>query len=314
MAEEQAETAAEETTEEAAEATYDHDALQDERLEAESQRQISSWLEEKGLESPEGEAKAEEAEAEPEAEAPAEETPKEEEPQKAPASKKFLQVAKRERELFRKQQELKNKETEYKKYEQIDQAVKRGDHLQALEKLGGSYESATDQVLGRQPVNPKQADMESRLNKLESEKVQLEAQNKVNSYTNRLKTLAESKEEFGLTASMWDEASDIALETASQYAQNTGQLLDDEQLLGMVESYYATEAEKLLNHPRFRDRKQAPAVADEEPTSRPVQRKRSRTLSATTSRSSAPKKAAKDLTQDELLERALGVFRTSSRE
>jgi hypothetical protein len=314
MAEEQAETAAEETTEEAAEATYDHDALQDERLEAESQRQISNWLEEKGLETPEGEAKAEEAEAEPEAEAPAEETPKEEEPQKAPASKKFLQVAKRERELFRKQQELKNKETEYKKYEQIDQAVKRGDHLQALEKLGGSYESATDQVLGRQPVNPKQADMESRLNKLESEKVQLEAQNKVNSYTNRLKTLAESKEEFGLTASMWDEASDIALETASQYAQNTGQLLDDEQLLGMVESYYATEAEKLLNHPRFRDRKQAPAVADEEPTSRPVQRKRSRTLSATTSRSSAPKKAAKDLTQDELLERALGVFRTSSRE
>ena len=314
MAEEEAKTA-EETTEEAAEAAYDHDALQDERLEAESQRQISSWLEEKGLELPEGEAKAEEAEAEAEPEAPAEETPKEEEPQKAPASKKFLQVAKRERELFRKQQELKNKETEYKKYEEIDQAVKRGDHLQALEKLGGSYESATDQVLGRQPVNPKQADLESRLNKLESEKVQLEAQNKVNHYTNRLKTLAESKEEFGLTASMWDEASDIALETASQYAQNTGQLLDDEQLLGMVESYYATEAEKLLNHPRFRDRKQAPAVADEEPTSsRPVQRKRSRTLSATTSRSSAPKKATKPLTQDEMLERALGVFRSRTRD
>ena len=312
MAEEQAETAAEdeETTEE--KDGFDHDALQDERLEAESQRQISNWLEEKGLESPEGETKAEEAEAE--AEAPAEETPKEEEPQKAPASKKFLQVAKRERELFRKQQELKNKETEYKKYEQIDQAVKRGDHLQALEKLGGSYESATDQVLGRQPVNPKQADLESRLNKLESEKVQLEAQNKVNHYTNRLKTLAESKEEFGLTASMWDEASDIALETASQYAQNTGQLLDDEQLLGMVESYYATEAEKLLNHPRFRDRKQASAVADEEPTSRSVQRKRSRTLSQTTSRSSAPKKAAKDLTQDEMLERALGVFRSRTRD
>ena len=314
MAEEEAKTAAE-TTEEVAEAAYDHDALQDERLEAESQRQISSWLEEKGLETPAGEAKAEEAEAEAEPEAPAEETPKEEEPQKAPASKKFLQVAKRERELFRKQQELKNKETEYKKYEEIDQAVKRGDHLQALEKLGGSYESATDQVLGRQPVNPKQADLESRLYKLESEKVQLEAQNKVNSYTNRLKTLAESKEEFGLTASMWDEASDIALETASQYAQNTGQLLDDEQLLGMVESYYATEAEKLLNHPRFRDRKQAPAVADEEPTSsRPVQRKRSRTLSATTSRSSAPKKASKDLTQDEMLERALGVFRSRTRD
>ena len=114
---------------------------------------------------------------------------------------------------------------------------------------------------------------------------------------------------------MWDEASDIALETASQYAQNTGQLLDDEQLLGMVESYYATEAEKLLNHPRFRDRIQAPAVADEEPTSsRPVQRKRSRTLSATTSRGSVPKKATKPLTQDEMLERALGGFRSRTRD
>ena len=157
--------------------------------------------------------------------------------------------------------------------------------------------------------------MEARLSKLESEKIQLEAQNKVQDYTNRLKSIAESKEEFGLTASMWDEASDIALETASQHAQNTGQLLDDHTLLGMLENYYATEAEKLLSHPRFRDRKQeAPTVAKEESISRPVQRKRSRTITQkSTSQSSVQQKNSKPLTQEERLERALGVYRVQTR-
>ena len=112
---------------------------------------------------------------------------------------------------------------------------------------------------------------------------------------------------------MWDEAKDILLETSSQYAKDTGKLLDDHTLLGMVEDYYAKEAEKLLQHPRFQ-RNLAPTVANEEPTSRSVQRKRSRTLSTSASRASVPSKPAAPLTHDERLERALGVFRSRSRE
>lgn len=316
MTEEQTETVEEQTeTEEA----IDHEALQDQRLEEESQRQISTWLEEKGIEQSndvqeenQEEVQEEIAEPEPEPEPVAAEEP--ETPEAKPeVSKKFLQVAKRERELFRKQQDVKNKEQVYKRYEEVEQAVQRGDHVGALEKLGGSYEQATTQVLGKQPTDPKQADLEARLNRLETEKAQLEANQKVNAYTNRLKNLAESDDNYGITSSMWDEAKDILLETSSQYAKDTGKLLDDHTLLGMVEDYYAKEAEKLLRHPRFQ-RNPAPTVANEEPTSRSVQRKRSRTLSTSASRASVPRKPTEPLTQDERLERALSVFRTRSRE
>jgi hypothetical protein len=123
---------------------------------------------------------------------------------------------------------------------------------------------------------------------------------------------AETEEVAVLTNSMWDEAQEIALETASQYAQNTGKLLGDDQLLGLVENYYSQEAEKLLQHPKFSNRK-ASAVAEEKPTSRPVQRSRNRTLSQKTSRSSSSKKSDTPLTQDEILERAMGAFNGSLR-
>jgi actin-related protein len=314
MAEEQAETVeadANEVVEE--QESIDHEALQDQRLEEESQRQISTWLEQKGIELPEGQTAEVETEEEPvPVEAPQEPDPPPVE-EKPEVSKKFLQVAKRERELFRRQQEVKAKEAEFKKYEPIEQSIKRGDHVGALEALGGSYEAATTQVLGKQPEDPKQADLEARLNRLETEKTQLEANQKVNAYTSRLKNLAESNDEYGITTSMWDEAKDILLETSSQYAKDTGKLLDDHTLLGMVEEYYAGEAEKLLSHPRFK-RNMAPTVAEEEPTSRSVQRKRARTLSTNASRASVPAKPTAPLTQDERLERALGVFRSRSRD
>jgi len=295
-----------------------HEEIKDQRLEEESQRQIQQFMadhggsEEEEVETPEETPQEEEtveADAETEteevAEVPVDETPKS-------LSRNFVSVAKREREIYRRQQEVKQREQGLKKYEEIEASVKRGDHLSALEKLGGSYESATDQVLGREPQGQQQSDLAQRVERLENEKASLEAGQKVSDYVSRLKTLADSNEEFSLTNSMWDEAQEIALETASQYAQNTGKLLGDEQLLGLVENYYSQEAEKLLQHPKFSHRK-APAVAEEKPTSRPVQRSRNRTLSQKTSRSSSSKKPDAPLTQEEILERAMGAFNGSLR-
>ena len=289
--------------------------VQDQRLEEESQRQIQQFMVDHGgateqiaveteEETPQEEDETVEAETEEVAEVP-DETPKN-------LSRNFVSVAKREREIYRRQQEVKQREQGLKKYEEIEASVKRGDHLSALEKLGGSYESATDQVLGREPQGQQQSDLAQRVERLETEKASLEAGQKVSDYVSRLKTLADSNEEFSLTNSMWDEAQEIALETASQYAQNTGKLLGDEQLLGLVENYYSQEAEKLLQHPKFSHRK-APAVAEEKPTSRPVQRSRNRTLSQKTSRSSSAKKPDAPLTQDEILERAMGAFNRNAR-
>jgi hypothetical protein len=309
------ETIAEEQEQEQEETNVDE--VKDQRLEEESQRQIMQFMADHGgseeeVETPEEETSQEEdetVEAETEevavAEVPADETTKS-------LSKNFVQVAKREREIYRRQQEVKQREQGLKKYEEIEASVKRGDHLQALEKLGGSYESATDQVLGREPQGREQSELAQRVERLENEKASLEAGQKVSDYVNRLKTLADSSEEFSLTNSMWDEAQEIALETASQYAQNTGKLLGDDQLLGLVENYYSQEAEKLLQHPKFSNRK-ASAVAEEKPTSRPVQRSRNRTLSQKTSRSSSSKKSDTPLTQDEILERAMGAFNGSLR-
>ena len=297
-----------------------HEEIKDQRLEEESQRQIKQFMSDHGgesSESPEAEVEEEEtpqeetveAETETEevavAEVPVDETPKS-------LSKNFVSVAKREREIYRRQQEVKQREQGLKKYEEIEASVKRGDHLSALEKLGGSYESATDQVLGREPQGQQQSDLAQRVERLETEKASLEAGQKVSDYVSRLKTLADSNEEFSLTNSMWDEAQEIALETASQYAQNTGKLLGDDQLLGLVENYYSQEAEKLLQHPKFSNRK-ASAVAEEKPTSRPVQRSRNRTLSQKSSRTSSTKKSDTPLTQDEILERAMGAFNRNAR-
>ena len=289
--------------------------VQDQRLEEESQRQIQQFMVDHGgateqiaveteEETPQEEDETVEAETEEVAEVP-DETPKS-------LSRNFVSVAKREREIYRRQQEVKQREQGLKKYEEIEASVKRGDHLSALEKLGGSYESATDQVLGREPQGQQQSDLAQRVERLETEKASLEAGQKVSDYVSRLKTLADSNEEFSLTNSMWDEAQEIALETASQYAQNTGKLLGDEQLLGLVENYYSQEAEKLLQHPKFSHRK-APAVAEEKPTSRPVQRSRNRTLSQKSSRTSSTKKPDAPLTQDEILERAMGAFNRNAR-
>ena len=293
-----------------------HEEIKDQRLEEESQRQIQQFMADHGgseeeVETPEETPQEEEtveadAETEEVAEVPVDETPKS-------LSRNFVSVAKREREIYRRQQEVKQREQGLKKYEEIEASVKRGDHLSALEKLGGSYESATDQVLGREPQGQQQSDLAQRVERLENEKASLEAGQKVSDYVSRLKTLADSNEEFSLTNSMWDEAQEIALETASQYAQNTGKLLGDEQLLGLVENYYSQEAEKLLQHPKFSHRK-APAVAEEKPTSsRPVQRSRNRTLSQKSSRTSSTKKPDAPLTQDEILERAMGAFNRNAR-
>ena len=286
--------------------------VQDQRLEEESQRQIQQFMADHGgeeEESPEADSEEEEEELEAESEPVAD---VEENGTSKSLSKNFVQVAKREREIYRRQQEVKQREQGLKKYEEIEASVKRGDHLSALEKLGGSYESATDQVLGREPQGREQSDLAQRVERLEAEKSSLEAGQKVSDYVNRLKTLADSNEEFSLTNSMWDEAQEIALETASQYAQNTGKLLGDDQLLGLVENYYSQEAEKLLQHPKFSNRK-ASAVAEEKPTSRPVQRSRNRTLSQKSSRTSSTKKSDTPLTQDEILERAMGAFNRNAR-
>jgi len=309
------EAIAEEQEQEQEEQEINLNEVQDQRLEEESQRQIQQFMVDHGgateqiaveteEETPQEEDETVEAETEEVAEVP-DETPKS-------LSRNFVSVAKREREIYRRQQEVKQREQGLKKYEEIEASVKRGDHLSALEKLGGSYESATDQVLGREPQGQQQSDLAQRVERLETEKASLEAGQKVSDYVSRLKTLADSNEEFSLTNSMWDEAQEIALETASQYAQNTGKLLGDEQLLGLVENYYSQEAEKLLQHPKFSHRK-APAVAEEKPTSRPVQRSRNRTLSQKSSRTSSTKKPDAPLTQDEILERAMGAFNRNAR-
>ena len=292
-----------------------HEEIKDQRLEEESQRQIQQFMADHGGSEEEVETPEETPQEEETVEADAETEEVAEVPDETPKSlsRNFVSVAKREREIYRRQQEVKQREQGLKKYEEIEASVKRGDHLSALEKLGGSYESATDQVLGREPQGQQQSDLAQRVERLENEKASLEAGQKVSDYVSRLKTLADSNEEFSLTNSMWDEAQEIALETASQYAQNTGKLLGDEQLLGLVENYYSQEAEKLLQHPKFSHRK-APAVAEEKPTSsRPVQRSRNRTLSQKSSRTSSTKKPDAPLTQDEILERAMGAFNRNAR-
>lgn len=199
------------------------------------------FFRQKGITSHEAQAEPE-VEAEPVAEETPEPEPQKEEPK---VSKIFSEVAKKKRELFKQEQELKEKNDDLGKLREAQTLIEEGKHLEASELLGSSYESMTDQVLNRSSEKTALQKMQEEISQLKKEKFEADKQRQkemasqeVQSYVSELKSMVDESEKYPLVSAFWDEAQQSVLDIQKHYAVNGGDALTDEEVLDQVEKTY----------------------------------------------------------------------------
>jgi hypothetical protein len=282
---------------------------QEENQEKQDQEQIAEWLADRvSQEETKEDIKYERIYSdEVEAEEPEPEPAPVEEPEPAPrVSKAFSKVAKKEREVQQQRQELNKLKAELKPLQEAQAAVNRGDHLQALEKVGWTYENATNQVLQDGKFQPGESapaaltpEIEGRLAKLET----MERQKQIDNYIQRLKTKVNDNPEYELVAAQWDNAWPTILEMQKIIANETGTVKPDDEILQEIETFYEQQTQNLAKSSKMKKLFQPDAGTPETPSESPRTRKTLRNkISA-----SQPAKRVEPKTRRERLEAALAA-------
>lgn len=254
----------------------------------------------------------EEVVEEPVAEEVEEAEPEKEEPK---VSKAFQEVARKKRELFQKEQELKDQNDDLGKLKEARDLIEQGKHLEASEVLGSNYESMTDQVLGRSSEKTALQKMQEEISQLKKEKFESDKQKqkelasqKVQSYVSELKSVVEESEKYPLVTSFWDEAQQSILDIQKHYAMNGGETLTNEEVLDQVEKTYKDFMDKAVQNEKVRS-----IYKIGSPSEKPlgeVQKSQSRTLSSKgTSRMRTSETKTGPVSKHEALERAVQAFR-----
>ena len=168
----------------------------------------------------------------------AEETPEEPQKEEPKVSKVFSEVAKKKRELFKQEQELKEKSDDLGKLREAQTLIEQGKHLEASELLGSSYESMTDQVLNRSSEKTALQKLQEEVSQLKKEKFEADKQRQkemasqeVQSYVSELKSVVDESETYPLVSSFWDEAQQSVLDIQKHYAMNNQEPLTNEEVL-----------------------------------------------------------------------------------
>jgi hypothetical protein len=254
----------------------------------------------------------EEVVEEPVAEEVEEAEPEKEEPK---VSKAFQEVARKKRELFQKEQELKDQNDDLGKLKEARDLIEQGKHLEASEVLGSNYESMTDQVLGRSSEKTALQKMQEEISQLKKEKFEADKQKQkelasqeVQSYVSELKSVVEESEKYPLVTSFWDEAQQSILDIQKHYAMNGGETLTNEEVLDQVEKTYKDFMDKAVQNEKVRS-----IYKIGSPSEKPlgeVQKSQSRTLSSKgTSRMRTSETKTGPVSKHEALERAVQAFR-----
>ena len=251
-----------------------------------------------------------------ESEVVAEDTTEEPEPEKEPTvSKAFSAIAKQKRELFKKEQELKDQNEDLGKLKEARDLIEQGKHLEASEALGSNYESMIDQVLGRNSEKNALQKMQEEISLLKKEKFESDKQKQkelasqeVQSYVSELKSMVDDTEKYPLVTSFWDEAQQSILDIQKHYAMNGNEPLTNEDVLEQVENTYREFMDKAVQNEKVRSI-YGLASPSEKPLGE-VQKSQSRTLSSKgTSRLKTSETKTGPLSKHEALERAVNVFR-----
>jgi len=254
----------------------------------------------------------EEVVEEPVAEETEEAEPEKEEPK---VSKAFQEVARKKRELFKKEQELKDQNDDLGKLKEARNLIEQGKHLEASEVLGSNYESMTDQVLGRSSEKTALQKMQEEISQLKKEKFESDKQKQkdlasqeVQSYVSELKSVVEESEKYPLVSAFWDEAQQSVLDIQKHYAMNGGETLTNEEVLDQVEKTYKDFMDNAVQNKKVRS-----IYKIGSPSEKPlgeVQKSQSRTLSSKgTSRMRTSETKTGPVSKHEALERAVQAFR-----
>ena len=280
---------------------------EEEKQEKQDQEQIAEWLADRVThEETEDEVEAEEAEDVEATKMPIS-APVVEEPEPTPrVSKAFSKVAAKEREVQKERQQLQKEKAELKPLQEAQAAANRGDMITALEKVGWSYENATNQVLQDGKLQPTEStpaaltpEIEGRLAKLET----MERQKQVDNYVQRLKTKVNNNPDYELVAAQWDNAWPTILEMQKIVANETGTVKADEEILQEVETFYEQQTQNLAKSSKMKKLFQPDAGPTETPSESPRTRKTLRNkISA-----SQPQKKVAPRTKRERLEAALAA-------
>ena len=301
MEEEQAETEVAETAELTQEQREEAEEKQDEE-------QIAEWIADRvPQEETEKVEETEEVEPEPVAAEESQESEPEPEPEPAPkVSKAFSKVAAKEREVQKERQQLMKDKADLKPLQEAQEAANRGDMITALEKVGWTYENATNQVLQDGKLQPKESapaaltpEVEARLEKLET----MERQKQIDSYVNRLKTKVTGNPEYELVAAQWDNAWPTILEMQKIVANETGSVKPDDEILQEVETFYEQQTQQLAKSSKLKKLFQP----DAGPTDTPSESSRTRKTLRNKISASQPTKRVEPKTKRERLEAALAA-------
>ena len=271
------------------------------------------FFRQKGITSHEAQAEPE-VESEPVAEETPEPEPQKEEPK---VSKIFSEVAKKKRELFKQEQELKEKNDDLGKLREAQTLIEEGKHLEASELLGSSYESMTDQVLNRSSEKTALQKMQEEISQLKREKFEADKQRQkemasqeVQSYVSELKSVVDESEQYPLVSSFWDEAQQSVLDIQKHYAMNDQEPLTNEEVLKQVEQTYRDFMDKAVQNEKVKKIYNI-ASPSEKAEQGEVQKSHQRTLS--NKGTSRPVKAEKKgpISRLDALERAARSLRES---
>ena len=257
-------------------------------------------------------------ESAPEAEVVAEETPEEPQKEEPKVSKVFSEVAKKKRELFKQEQELKEKSDDLGKLREAQTLIEEGKHLEASELLGSSYESMTDQVLNRSSEKTALQKLQEEVSQLKKEKFEADKQRQkemasqeVQSYVSELKSVVDESESYPLVSSFWDEAQQSVLDIQKHYAMNNQEPLTNEEVLEQVEKTYRDFMDRAVQNEKVRDLYGLASPHEEKPSGE-SRKSQPKTLSSKgVSRLRTQETKTGPLSKHEALERAVSVLRDS---
>ena len=257
-------------------------------------------------------------ESAPDAEVVAEETPEEPQKEEPKVSKVFSEVAKKKRELFKQEQELKEKSDDLGKLREAQTLIEQGKHLEASELLGSSYESMTDQVLNRSSEKTALQKLQEEVSQLKKEKFEADKQRQkemasqeVQSYVSELKSVVDESESYPLVSSFWDEAQQSVLDIQKHYAMNNQEPLTNEEVLEQVEKTYRDFMDRAVQNEKVRDLYGLASPHEEKPLGE-SRKSQPKTLSSKgVSRLRTQETKTGPLSKHEALERAVSVLRES---
>lgn len=205
-------------------------------------------------------------------EAPLSEQPKEQTTAPTEDEKRFQALTLKEKQLLKERQELKRLKEElqnkYKPWEEAQEVAKQS-KIEALKRLGISYDDVTNEFLGAQNMTPEQiaeakanAIVEERLKAFEEQQKQQNLQMQQKQYDMAIKqikfdakALAESSENYPLVKAT--QAYDTVVELMESTHNDSDRLMSVEEATKQVESDLKTYVLDLVKIPQIRSEIQA---------------------------------------------------------